>query len=137
MIAPHFGKFDGENLDQLIRIMAADHHFWKLRENRQFFHPDKTVILIILLWNWGYPMFKPTHLPSIFRRDEEWKPSLPEECVQRSNSHGADPHSADAHSRSGSRSGSRSNSRNDTPRDAEMKAGHHYASLWVSLHPPF
>jgi len=104
--------------------MAADHHFWKLPENRQFFIRTK-----LLLWNWGYPVFKPTHLPSIFRHcDEEWKPSLPEECVQRSNSHGAD-----AHSRSGSRSGSRSNSRNDTPRDAEMKAGHHYASLIWSV----
>ena len=70
-------------------------------------------------------MFEPTHLPWIFFHcDEEWKPSLPEDCVQRSNSHGAD-----AHSRSGSCSGSHSNSRNDTPCDAKMKAGHHCTSL--------
>lgn len=59
--------------------------------------------------------FEP-QVPVRKRLTQEWKPSLPEECVQRSNSQGAD-----AHSRSGSRSGSRSNSRNDTPRDAEMK----------------
>ena len=41
LIAPHFGKFDGEDLDQLIRNMAADHHFWK----QTVFHPDETTPL--------------------------------------------------------------------------------------------